>query len=344
MPDSCIYHGSVKDIFLSGEQYLFRFSDRYSIFDWGEMPDLILGKGSSLVQMTRSLYQIAAEQGFKHHLITEKKGFANELWVKPCDLSLCQFDETLKKFSYHLSDKKHKARALPLEVVFRFAIEASSSFVKRAQDKQYLLSLGLTDQQAQQVIDQLLQARPKFPIQLPRPVVECFTKLEPIDRLLSYAEAAAISHLKSTQLQDLLAHHLQLAQIWQSWFLTQGLDLIDGKMEWAISYNSLTEWILIDSMGPDEMRLMYKGFHLSKELLRRFYRKTDWYQSLEMAKHKAQINQDPNWKFYLDSEAYKVPSLNQEWLNFITYMYQQFSTLGIQPFSLDITFLKEQLE
>src|SRR5690606_7324001 len=34
----------------------FEFSDRYSIFDWGEMPDLLQGKGVSLAKFTDALY------------------------------------------------------------------------------------------------------------------------------------------------------------------------------------------------------------------------------------------------------------------------------------------------
>ena len=44
------YRGSVKDIYGPDEDgaLFFRFSDRYSIFDWGEMPDQLTNKGKSL--------------------------------------------------------------------------------------------------------------------------------------------------------------------------------------------------------------------------------------------------------------------------------------------------------
>ena len=48
-----IYEGSVKNV--RGEKgkapYIFEFSDRYSIFDWGQMPDLLTDKGASLAFM-----------------------------------------------------------------------------------------------------------------------------------------------------------------------------------------------------------------------------------------------------------------------------------------------------
>lgn len=41
-----LYSGSVKDVYgVAGKDpFVFQFSDRYSIFDWGEMPDAIPGK------------------------------------------------------------------------------------------------------------------------------------------------------------------------------------------------------------------------------------------------------------------------------------------------------------
>ena len=48
-----LYAGSVKDVYgIAGQgPYVFDFSDRYSIFDWGEMPDSLPGKGEALAVM-----------------------------------------------------------------------------------------------------------------------------------------------------------------------------------------------------------------------------------------------------------------------------------------------------
>ena len=52
-----IKSGSVKNIWQQDDQTLcFQFSDRYSIFDWGEMPDLISGKGRSLAIITTEIF------------------------------------------------------------------------------------------------------------------------------------------------------------------------------------------------------------------------------------------------------------------------------------------------
>ena len=50
--------GSVKDLEVLESPYeskegrgIFHFSDRYSVFDWGEMPDNIKNKGAALAMM-----------------------------------------------------------------------------------------------------------------------------------------------------------------------------------------------------------------------------------------------------------------------------------------------------
>ncbi len=45
----------------------FHFSDRYSVFDWGEMPDLIDGKGEALCMMGAYCFERLEELGIKTH-------------------------------------------------------------------------------------------------------------------------------------------------------------------------------------------------------------------------------------------------------------------------------------
>ncbi len=52
-----IYRGSVKDVYASGENLLFHFSDDFSVFDWGKMPDRIEGKGRSLALFAASVFE-----------------------------------------------------------------------------------------------------------------------------------------------------------------------------------------------------------------------------------------------------------------------------------------------
>ena len=45
----------------------FHFSDRYSVFDWGEMPDHIEGKGAALCLMGAYCFEHLEEKGVKTH-------------------------------------------------------------------------------------------------------------------------------------------------------------------------------------------------------------------------------------------------------------------------------------
>ena len=45
----------------------FNFSDRYSVFDWGEMPDKISGKGASLCLMGAYCFEQLENKGIKTH-------------------------------------------------------------------------------------------------------------------------------------------------------------------------------------------------------------------------------------------------------------------------------------
>ncbi|MEM4702816.1 MAG: phosphoribosylaminoimidazolesuccinocarboxamide synthase, partial [Archaeoglobaceae archaeon] len=65
--------GSVKDLIVIKEpsdglgEGIFVFSDRYSVFDYGEMPDKIDGKGSSLCLISAFFFEKIEESGIRTH-------------------------------------------------------------------------------------------------------------------------------------------------------------------------------------------------------------------------------------------------------------------------------------
>src|SRR4030042_759901 len=56
----------------------FLFSDRYSVFDWGEMPDHIAGKGAALCLMGAYCFEQLELQGIQTHYrgLVDEKGKA----------------------------------------------------------------------------------------------------------------------------------------------------------------------------------------------------------------------------------------------------------------------------
>ena len=59
-----LYRGSVKNVRgeVSAKTLVFEFSDRYSVFDWGEMPDQLHEKGKTLAIMGKSFFQFIITQ------------------------------------------------------------------------------------------------------------------------------------------------------------------------------------------------------------------------------------------------------------------------------------------
>lgn len=147
---------------------------------------------------------------------------------------------------------------VPIEVVFRLGIPDGSSYLER--DK---------------------TAQPNS--WCSQPIVEFFTKLESHDRWLSPQEAQAISGLSETKLAGLTTLTTLLA-LWLSDFFEQrGITLWDGKFEFAYC-PATQQFMLVDSIGPDELRLMVGDVALSKECLRQYYRTTPWYAEWTQAK------------------------------------------------------------
>ncbi|MCX8176410.1 MAG: phosphoribosylaminoimidazolesuccinocarboxamide synthase, partial [Candidatus Bathyarchaeota archaeon] len=96
-----------------------------------------------------------------------------------------------------------------------------------------------------------------------------------------------------------------------------GLENEDGKVEFG--FNPKRELIVVDVVGTlDECRFTYKGLHVSKEVARQFYRKTQWYMEVEKAKREASAMGVENWRSLC---RLKPPKLDGELKEIIEKMY-----------------------
>lgn len=252
MSEILVHKGSTKDVYRKGNNYLFRFSDRYSVFDWGEMPDHLAGKGIALAQFTKAVYRELSQIGIKHHLVNEVAG-DNEIIVTPFEVV---------RDGSSLSKKENVF--IPLEVIFRLGVARGSSLLKRYPGK---YSEG-----------QMFEA----------PVIEFTTKLERFDRPLTHEEAKDLAGLSESEWERLLQVTRDIALKLKVLFSASDITLWDGKIELALGayQGQEREIILVDSIGPDELRLTRDNVQLSKEVIRQYYRKTDWYQNLDTVKEK----------------------------------------------------------
>lgn len=279
--DPVLYEGSVKNVRgVKGKApYVFEFSDRYSVFDWGAMPDEIAGKGAALAQVAWFFFDFLGDaqnwqswrapqnfqlsplltslqkEGVRHHAV-ELRG-KNLLAVRPVDILTPPLASNAKD------------TLIPLEVIFRFGVPAGSSLLSRTHDAAYRRDLGLLE-------------APEENDTFPLPLIEFSTKLEETDRYLSYAEAQKMSGMTASELKDLTDLARLIALRLKDVFEAKDIALWDGKLEFAFDENR--RLMLVDSIGPDELRLIQNGKHLSKEALRRFYRETPWFSATEKAK------------------------------------------------------------
>jgi phosphoribosylaminoimidazole-succinocarboxamide synthase len=339
-----LYRGSVKDVYgIEGrDPYVFEFSDRYSIFDWGEMPDVLPGKGEALAVMGDLCFRYLQEastwsswrlneqypkfwrdsltcarawtelrrSGLKHHshglvdaagLAIPLGGRAKRLAVQALKRPAALSSTVDGKLSWNYSayESRPDDVLVPLEVVFRFGAPEGSSFLQRLREiPNYAQSFGFAE-------------APRAGDWFPYPVVEFFTKLEPSDRFLSREEAKKVACLSEAELDHLTALTLLIALRLKDIFASIGLELWDGKFEFAFqpSEEKNRGFLLVDSIGPDELRLIGPGgVHFSKEFLRRVYRGGEWFQALEKAKKIAKERGEKDWKKICAEELKQFPA------------------------------------
>lgn len=343
-----VYTGSVKTVYQASTApsiSYFAFTDDYSVFDWGKMPDSIPHKGRVLSLMGGWFFQQIAQphlwqslpqslagfhfnpdvlerlfscetfqqlrqNGLSHHFLgwTNQNGqeiTLEELYTQPTLTPLLKvqtvevnrpqkfniYSRTL--FDYPKPDHD-RPFLIPLEVVFRFGMPEGSSMQKRLEgNPNYYRELGLNKP-------------PVENIWFERPVIEFFTKLEPTDRYLFPQEAFLISGLTPAQFETLYNTTLLLAFWLFSQFSNHHIELWDGKFEFA--FHPQHGLMLVDSIGPDELRLKHEGVHLSKEVIRQFYRGSSWEKSLSEAKKLAASLPSTNWKDLCQNQLQQSPT------------------------------------
>jgi len=281
--------GSVKDLQIlkqpESENYglaRFKFSDRYSIFDWGEMPDHIPNKGASIAILGAYFFEKLEHMGIPSHYIGLVEGgevkrlSAINSPVNTMEVRLLRVIKPLPKngqYDYSAYKKQKGNFLIPLELIYRNYLPPGSSVFKRLKDGQLKPSdLGINKEP---VPNQKLDS----------PILDVSTKLEITDRYLTWDEARRISGLSTAETEELKKVLASVNNCITDEFARVGLVNEDGKIE--VGFDSQRCLILVDVLGTlDECRFTYDGMPVSKEIARIYYRKTPWFQAVEEAKKK----------------------------------------------------------
>jgi phosphoribosylaminoimidazole-succinocarboxamide synthase len=312
--------GSVKDLTVIQEpsssqtgKGRFVFSDRYSVFDWGQMPDNIENKGKALCVTGGCFFEKIEQMGIKTHYLGLVQG-EEVRSVSELDTAVDKMEVKLVRvvkprieengYDYSCFKKEEANFLIPIEVIYRNTLPEGSSVFRRL--KEGTLKLD----------DIGLKEMPEPGRKLDIPLLDVSTKLESIDRYLSWDEAKDICGLSDKELEEIKSITLKVNGLISEEVERLGLVNHDGKMEFAFDENR--NIILVDVVGTlDECRFTYKDIPLSKEIARIFYRKTPWYQEVTEVKTKNPID----WKNHVKSVPQPLP---QEYSRLISAVYQTF--------------------
>lgn len=334
-----IYTGSVKDIYQGGgDDLVFKYSNRYSIFDWGQMPDEIPLKGQALAAMAwmffdflgkketwsqwtlpaglqsaafQKLHQQLSQKGLPSHFISFDPAQENSLKVKKVQVLRPPFKN--QSYDYAVYAQQPVDCLVPLEVIFRRALGTGNSLVPRLRkNPEYARELGLNEMPAENQ-------------EFARPLVEFSTKLESTDRYLSRSELKNVSYLAEQEESDLRILTQLVAERLAGVFASRGARLWDGKFEYAFlkAGPGHREFMLVDSIGPDELRITFEGLPLSKEFLRQIYTNSSWATAVKKAKEIARERGVEDWKSICVNELHEKPrALTVEELQCSSRLYQ----------------------
>jgi len=270
----------------------FVFTDDYSVFDWGKMPDEIPDKGVSLCTMGAYNFELLESAGVPTHYRgvvvegTEQSldaALADDTAPREMAIDLTQVpDLPFADGSYDYDAYHSEAGSnylVPLEIVFRNRVPVGSSLRDRTAPGDH--GLGFSEW-------------PDDSVDLPEAIVEFSTKYEEQDRYLDREEADRIAG--RVDVADLEAVAREVNRLVTDRAERAGLAHQDGKIE-CLYYDG--EIRVADVVGTfDENRFAYRGQQVSKEVIRQYHKRTqpEWVEAVGAAKQRAKREGVADWK------------------------------------------------
>ncbi len=289
--------------------YLFEFTDDYSIFDYGKMPDVLKGKGSAMAVLTAYIFELLEDAS------NWQKLGKSDIWEKIKDKKLREhllasplFKELKKQgmrthYRGMINKDGKKVKTLRLkEPSNLIQVEAVNILMPERGKlgegtlwnyscfhpglKNYLIPIELVFRfgipRGSSLLERLesdpeyyqslgLSEPPREGEWLSRPVIEFFSKYEPTDRFLSLETALNFSGLSNPEFARVVEYTLFTGIFLRDFFARECIELWDGKFE----FTKGRQLMLGDAVSPDELRLIMNSVQISKEPIRQYYRKYD---------------------------------------------------------------------
>ncbi len=273
----------------------FVFTDDYSVFDWGKMPDQIPQKGATLCTMGAFNFELLEAEGVPTHYrgvvengdIVDLDDASHPPWEMAIELTqVPDLPHEGREYEYdHYHGAAGENYLIPLEIVFRNRVPVGSSLRSRTEPADHGLDF---DEWPDEAVD------------LDEPIVEFTTKYEESDRQLGRDEADDIAG--KAAIDDLESIAREVNRIVTEQADSAGLVHEDGKIE-CLYYQG--EIRVADVVGTfDENRFSYEGVQLSKEVLRQYHKRTqpEWVEAVDAAKAEAKRDGIADWKSLCDEE------------------------------------------
>jgi phosphoribosylaminoimidazole-succinocarboxamide synthase len=271
---------------------VFEFTDDYSVFDWGKMPDQIPDKGASLCTMGAFNFELLEANGVPTHyqgvvqdgdVVSLSEALEAGNPPREMAIELTQVPDLPFEAGSYDYDAYHSEAGenflVPLEIVFRNRVPVGSSLRKRTEPEDHGLEMDNWPNEA---------------VDLPEAIVEFSTKYEEQDRYLTPAEADGIAGKASIEVLEALAREVNELVTEQA--AKAGLTHEDGKIE-CLYYDG--EIRVADVVGTfDENRFAYEGQQVSKEVIRQYHKRTqpEWVEAVSRAKEQANAEDIDDWK------------------------------------------------
>ncbi len=313
----------------------FVFTDDYSVFDWGAMPDTIPQKGASLCTMGAANFELLSVDVPTHYRGVVPPG-ADE------PVSLAEIEEPPREMAIDLvtapplpyvgddsgdgstaptADSTAPANSpgvvngydygayyetvgdnylIPLEIVFRNTVPVGSSLRRRRTPGE----IGLD-----------YDEWPDEPVGLPEPVVEFSSKFEQQDRYLSREAADQLAGPADVERLAELARTVNRVVTERA--EQAGLAHDDGKIECFYADGAVG---VADVVGTlDENRFTVDGVQFSKEILRQHYKRrhSSWVEAVSEAKRRAAAEDVADWRPLCESP----PALAEEVIGVVSDAY-----------------------
>ena len=282
--------GKVKEVYAVDENTLeFVFTDNISVFD-KIIPSQIPHKGETLCRTAKYWFTLLKSMGIDSHF---------KEYLPPNRMRVKRFN-IIEDYDKIHSDTTNYL--IPLEVICRHY--AAGSLMDRIK-KGKITAEQLGFPKGHDV---------KYGEKLPKPFLECTTKLEAHDRELDEKEAKKIAALSDEEYDFIMSTILKVDDIIEKEAAKRGLIHCDGKKEFG--YDENRNLMLIDTFGTlDEDRWWDAASYaegkveeLSKEFVRQHYRETGYHAKLMEAREKGLPEPD-------------IPALPQDVIDRVSKLY-----------------------